>query len=152
MTTATHTPKTTAPHTPAGETGSADTSGHFRRLLGQRRLFGQLAECQRSHHGENTNTAMLDDVVDLLTSELDIRFPQQWRAVEPDLLIAELRLQHDPSDGAMAGCGLCHAATAATAQEHRGSHHRRPRPALARHQRTRPAATGAGADRGQDAA
>ena len=55
--------------------GSAEASAHFRRLLAQRCLFGQLAECQRSHHGENTNTAMLDDIVDILTHELEIRFP-----------------------------------------------------------------------------
>ena len=150
--TTTHTPRTAEPDSPAGTAGSADPSGHFRRLLGQRRLFGQLAECQRSHHGENTNTAMLDDIVDMLTSELDTRFPQQWRALEPELLVTELRLQHDPHDGPIAGCALCHAAGTAAGREHRRTRRQRPHSPVAGQGRARPTATAPEPGPGREAA
>ena len=69
----------------------------FRRLLAQRRLWGQLAEYQRSHRGQTTTTDMMDHLVATLGEELEDTYPDLWAAVEPDLLVAEAGLLHDPS-------------------------------------------------------
>ena len=91
----------------------------FRRLLAQRRLWGQLAEYQRSHRGQTTTTDMMDHLVATLGEELEDTYPDLWAAVEPDLLVTEAGLLHDPSAGRLVGCGLCHEAARSARQQRR---------------------------------
>ncbi|MGN6132835.1 MAG: hypothetical protein ACTHOK_21100 [Nocardioidaceae bacterium] len=108
-----------AAHTAATAAATAATTlreapEHFRRLLAQRRLWGQLAEYQRSHRGQTTTTDMMDHLVATLSEELEDAYPDLWAAVEPDLLVTEAGLLHDPAAGQLVGCGLCHEATRST--------------------------------------
>lgn len=114
---------TTATRTTAQATGPDTMPAYFRRLLSQRKLFGQLAEYQRSHHGQDRTSQDLDAVVTLLTEELEHRFPDLWQPIEADMLVDELGLLHDPDDGPLLGCGIC--------QEHERARHQQRRPARA---------------------
>jgi hypothetical protein len=54
-----------------------------------------------------------------LSEELEDAYPGLWAVVEPDLLVSEAGLLHDPTAGRMVGCGLCHEAARSTRQQRR---------------------------------
>jgi hypothetical protein len=99
---------TTTRSTATTPTRALEAPRHFHHLLSQRELFGRLAEYQRSHHGYTEATRDLDSLVTALTEELESLFPNLWAPLEADLLVEELGLLHDPAEGPMLGCGLCH--------------------------------------------
>ena len=99
MTTSTH---TTDPVTPPPPPDSV-----FTRLVGLRKMFGQLAEFSRSHHGQDLTTEGFDAEVGFLSDELEHRFRDQWEQLWPEIVIGEAAMLHDPDTRPVLACGLC---------------------------------------------
>lgn len=110
-----------------------EMSPEFQRLLAQRELFGRLAEAQRSHHGQTETTDTLDALVNLLTDELEDRYPDLWEPIEPELLVTELGLFHDPADGLARDCSICQENKRRRTPYRRQPHRRSTRPSRPLH-------------------
>jgi len=79
----------------------------FGRLVGLRRMYGQLAEFSRSHHGQDRTTMAFDAEVATYSDHLEQRFAARWEQLWPQIVIDEAAMLHDPDSRPVLNCGLC---------------------------------------------
>ena len=79
----------------------------FAQLVELRRMYGQLAEYSRSHHGQDRTTAAFDAEVAAYSDELEHRYPTQWERLWPEIVVDEAAMLHDPDTRPVLTCGLC---------------------------------------------
>jgi len=98
----------------------------FRQLVGLRRMYGQLSEYSRSHHGQDRTTVAFDAEVAAYSDELEQRYPAQWEQLWPEIIIDEAAMLHDPDTRPILTCGLCQLQRRTQLEQR--AERRRPRP------------------------
>ena len=100
----------------------------FARLVGLHRMYGQLAEFSRSHHGQDRTTVAFDNEVATYSDHLEERYPARWEQLWPQVVIDEAGMLHDPDTRPVLTCGLCQLQRRGQLTQRDAQRHPRPQP------------------------